>query len=121
MKEFINKLIERLEEYPHGKYEDEYGKGFSNGINVAIKEVNELAEEYNNGWIACSERLPDEEEMKRAYCRNKRGCEFIVIIEGATRQTTLYRTLDGFWLDEHSQIYNVTDWQPLPELSKKGE
>lgn len=46
MKEFIEKLIGRLEEYPHGKYEDEYGKGFSNGINVAIEEVNELAEEY---------------------------------------------------------------------------
>ena len=48
MKEFIEKLIGRLEEYPHGKYEDEYGKGFSNGINVAIEEVNELAEEYKN-------------------------------------------------------------------------
>lgn len=46
MKEFIEKLIGRLEEYPHGKYEDEYGKGFSNGINVAIEEVNELADEY---------------------------------------------------------------------------
>ena len=51
MKEFIEKLIGRLEEYPHGKYEDEYGKGFSNGINVAIEEVNELAEEYKNANI----------------------------------------------------------------------
>ena len=52
MKEFVEKLIGRLEEYPHGKYEDEYGKGFSNGINVAITEVNELAEEYkdNDYW-----------------------------------------------------------------------
>lgn len=66
MKEFIEKLIGRLEEYPHGKYEDEYGKGFSAGINASIEEVNELAEEYINtstntssGWIACSERLPE--------------------------------------------------------------
>ena len=62
MKEFINKLIESLEEYPHGKYEDEYGKGFSAGINASIEEVNQLAEEYINtstdtstdtssGWI----------------------------------------------------------------------
>lgn len=51
MKEFIEKLIGRLEEYPHGKYEDEYGKGFSAGINASIEEVNELAEEYKNANI----------------------------------------------------------------------
>ena len=125
MKEFIDKLIGRLEEYPHGKYEDEYGKGFSNGINVAIKEVNELAEEYINtstdtssGWIPCSERLPD--------------------IEGNTSDTVLVCTIDGFqhmafWCDDEKWRYcesgmikkpmewtEIIAWMPLPAPYKEG-
>ena len=69
----------------------------------------------NNGWIPVSERLPNEEEMKQAYCRNHYGSEFIVMIEGANRPTTLYRTMDGFWVDDKREIYSVVAWQPLPE------
>lgn len=80
----------------------------------AIQEWEDYCKEYNNGWIPCSERLPDEEEIKKAYCRNMYGSEFIVMIEGATLPTTLYRTLDGFWVDERREIYKVIAWQPLP-------
>jgi uncharacterized Fe-S center protein len=65
MKEFVNKLIGRLEEY-QGKIKLHFGnRGDFDFMEVdAVKEiVNELAEEYINtssdtssGWIACSER-----------------------------------------------------------------
>ena len=72
MKEFIDKLISRLEEeaklaeidrerYLHGNANQfNYGKavGYGNAISTAISIVNQLAEEYNNGWIPVSERLP---------------------------------------------------------------
>lgn len=62
MKEFIDKLIERLEESKE-RYEDvaffemntnghtldfEYSNGKKDGVSEAIEIVNELAEEYNN-------------------------------------------------------------------------
>ena len=77
MKEFIEKLIGRLEEISVSRDND----GVINGCNMGICEdddclkclkkkvisiVNELAEEYINtstdtssGWVACSERLPE--------------------------------------------------------------
>lgn len=74
------------------------------------EEVNALKAE--NEWI--SDRVPNEDEMKRAYCRNKYGSEFLVMIEGATRPTTLYRTMDGFWVDDKRETYCVTHWRELP-------
>ena len=79
MNEFVNKLIGRLEELKKlemdreenitedGYWEDceeAFEDGESNGMYTAytkaIQIVNQLAEEYNDGWIPCSERLPEE-------------------------------------------------------------
>lgn len=65
MKEFIDKLIERLEEKAFIDYDEYYTDGGECLISISdVKEiVNELAEEYKvsempTGWIPCSERLP---------------------------------------------------------------
>ena len=34
--------------------------GVINGVMYSKKIVQEVAEEYKGGWIACSERLPEE-------------------------------------------------------------
>lgn len=52
MKEFIEKLIERLEEKQADIWENKslhhfYSEGFGNGIDYAIDKINELAEEYS--------------------------------------------------------------------------
>lgn len=67
MKAFVGKLISRLKEV--GKLEISMhggrcnGKtlalGYAKGIENSIAVVNELAEDYNNWWIPCSERYPD--------------------------------------------------------------
>ena len=112
MKEFVEKLIARLEEYPHGKYEDEYGKGFSNGINVAIEEVNELAEEYNGGWIPCSERLP--EKYGEYLCCDTYG-NFVL---GFPSESDTSDT--GFIVEtEHEYCYDIIAWMELPEKYKE--
>ena len=73
MKEFIDKLISRLEEEKKGQ---EYLFGNSRGnvnqksihkyalqcYELTISIVNELAEEYKGGWISVDERLPNKEE-----------------------------------------------------------
>ena len=73
MKEFVEKLIARLEECEE-RYDDvsfaqlsefgitldyKYAEGKRDGVAETIEIINELAEEYNNGWILCSDRLPD--------------------------------------------------------------
>ena len=70
MKEFINKLIGRLEARKKiilsHKIIDAEDESMIFTYNETINIVNELAEEYTNtstdtssGWIACSERLPE--------------------------------------------------------------
>ena len=66
MKEFIEKLIGRLEELPTkgidrykgGSFGNWEGKDYFIKQNDAIKIVNQLAEEYNNGWIPVEKTLP---------------------------------------------------------------
>ena len=59
MKEFIDKLIERLEdERKSGLALHDFGVvgSYVNAISI----VNELAEEYKGGWISVNDRLPEE-------------------------------------------------------------
>ena len=77
MKQFIDKLIGRLEDGIFSmdermKYDIKTQKHLisqNQGIRYAINSINELAEEYINtstetssGWIPCSERLPNSEK-----------------------------------------------------------
>lgn len=73
------------------------------------------------GWISVSERLPNEDEFIKSYRRNKYASEFIVMIKGANRPTTLYFTHDGWWTDDMKDRYDVTAWMPLPEPYKESE
>lgn len=124
MKEFIEKLIGRLEEEsylvkPRGRSTTDYGDTVVD-IGDAIDIVNQLAEEYKGGWIPCSERLPE--------------------IDGNTSDTVLVCTVDGyrhmaFWCDDGKWRYcesgeikepiewvEIIAWQPLPKpCQTKGE
>ena len=126
MKEFIEKLIGRLEELKSNKgfggtiqqmYADDK-------IDKAIEIVNQLAEEYNNGWIPCSERLPK--------CEN--GCETKALMFQMKETGSIkcgYYGEGGFYRDKYFRTYtNNTDgydardviaWQPLPAPFQKGE
>ena len=73
MQELIENIIEKLEESQE-RYDDvafmemsnnghtldfEYANGKKDAMNEAIEIVKQEAEQYNNGWISCSERLPE--------------------------------------------------------------
>lgn len=66
-------------------------------------------------WIPCSERMPNEKEWIESYIRDKRASEFIVMIKGASRPTTLYLSRDHYWFDENRNFYEVIAWMPLPK------
>lgn len=132
MKEFIEKLIGRLEEL-----KDQYGKqsfayndvnktyefvGREQTTGLIIEIVNELAEKYNNGWIPCSERLPERNEVVLCW---------VTSTTIASGSTYIIGSCDhGFWFLQTYEIghhhfpvkdYKVIAWQPLPAPYKEGE
>ena len=120
----FEKILDRLEREIAGKpTPDEY----NNGINRAYSIVQEVAEEFasgtnvgTNGWIPCSERLPEEPF----------GCLVTVIDCEPVTQTDFENILPYFvgydgesWNDEDGNEipFEVIAWQPLPEPFKESE
>ena len=103
------KLIERFEHTP--------------ALSKIVHNLAWIVEEQPkvSEWIPVSERLPDEEEFVNAYLRIRYAAEFIVMIKGANRPTTLYFTRNGEWVDEKRDTYDVIAWQPLSEPYQNDE
>ena len=62
MNKAFEKILERLEELQNNLLSQTEGDvnlqvGVINGVMYSKKIVQEVAEEYNDGWIPCSERL----------------------------------------------------------------
>ena len=98
----------------------------------AIKIIYELAGEYNNGWIPCSERLPEQHDsMFKKFKGTVRWDDAMfeeisdrVLVTGVYREgtpivfeTSLY---DGQWKDAERKGIKVVAWMPLPEAYKDG-
>lgn len=126
MKEFIEKLIGRLEELKEieknradscdedgcGDGEQIFDDGRSQGrfeqTHKIIEIVNELAEEYKGGWIPVSERLPEKDRY--VLCQGVNG-QFIACID----------SMDDKWRDTHFYTRStILAWMPLPAPYKEG-
>ena len=84
-----------------------------NVIKSIRQMIGEMEKEYNNGWIPCSERLPEMEadvllslrslDVYTGFRANTEGCFYV---EG----------------EGYVEFENVLAWQPLPAPYKpKGE
>lgn len=94
-------LIERLEE--EKKYCSYHPHTRDETINKAIEIVNQLAEESNNGWIPCSERLPEMYD-NNLICTKSGGKTIACVVSEC-----------GDWSDMYGNVVsNVIAWQPLP-------
>lgn len=124
MKDFIEKLIERLEELkadainedcpaiPNSEDCEMEHSCASCYLTAAIKIVNELAEEYNQGWIPVEERLPAIEADVLLSLRN------LDVYTGFRANTVGCFFVDG---EGYVLFENVLAWQPLPEPYKLEE
>ena len=80
-----------------------------NALDKAIEIVKQEAEQYNNGWVLCSERLPEDDSI----------C--IVTVEYPNNETVV----DYGWFDRKRVCWfvgmqdfrssNILAWQPLPQ------
>ena len=117
MKEFIDKLIGRLEELKTEALDKWDGGASHRAYSKAIDIANELAEEYNNGWIPCSERLPDNDNEVLCWYEYR-------IMQGTCIGEMTHRYGIG-WYSKKSDIWvgevsvgvdcKVIAWQPLPQ------
>ena len=82
-------------------------------IKEMLEIMQEVAEEYNGGWVPCSERLPEDDSI----------C--IVTVEYPNNKTMV----DYGWFDRKNVCWfvgmqefrtsNILAWQPLPEPYKE--
>ena len=123
MKEFIEKLIGRLEEYKKKAYvtgiiNNAYEFGACNAMDSAIKIVNQLAEEYNNdGWIPCSKQLPPHsDDLLLIQCSGKPKNN--IVFDNAFCLASY--TKEGWLLELYPEWKGaeVIAWMPLPEPFK---
>lgn len=124
MQKIFEKILEMLEDFK--EWEDDSGRPihtFSEVQRISkCKEiVQEVAKEYNNGWIPCSDRLPKEdgtylvqsvfEEEVHFYDQYyDSGCEAFGTYSDYYDKNTL-----GFLDSEFVKDEDVVAWQPLPE------
>ena len=128
MNEFIEKLIGRLEEKANQTW---LVLAERNGYEKAIEIVNQLAEEYNGGWIPCSERLPETNDAVNITWVNRKPEPYYKDIKDKPFTATgHYHKGKWYWyscvckdyldeygnsdIDEVDKDIEIIAWQPLP-------
>lgn len=83
-------------------------------VDNVEKIINEVAAEFNNGWISTKKQLPEEPNNGLQDMENLQ--EYIVMIDGAETATALYYAGDGEWYRD-GVFYKVSAWQSFPECN----
>ena len=122
MNEAFEKILEKLEELQNNLLSQTEGDavlqvGVINGVMYSRKIVQEVTEEYNGGWIPCSERLPE---------AGKRYLVSAIWKDKDFEKSAVYDAVygsDGLWHSYNYEpvSYKVIAWQPLPEPFKERD
>ena len=97
--------------------EDEFiNKATQLAFDDAKNIVQEVAEEYKGGWIACSERLPEKNGM---YLCTQNSYDLATNKNIIRVSTELVEFYNGKWRRAKNLV--VTHWQPLPEPFKERD
>lgn len=124
MKDAFEKIKERLRTEKSELTSWAEDMAFELGIDKAIEIVNQVAEEYvpdinvgnNDGWIPCSERLPECEDYEETDA-------LLFQLRSGTIEVG-YFGRNNAWRDTYFRNYrnvagvdasNVIAWQPLPK------
>lgn len=118
MQEVFDKIIEKIKTGPYTKlYGSRNSGNYMIPVDKAIKIVKQEAAEYNNGWIPCSERLPED----------KQTCLVTARIYFTPDHVDEIDNYIGVGIDTYSKQFGWLGtepiaWQPLPApYQPKGE
>ena len=132
MNKAFEKILERLEEERRILLENNIQQAIA--LNFAKGIVQEVAEEYNGGWIPVKTRPMTEEEKEyySEYLSEGNGMIYdcplpddgqevlITSKYGSVDKTTFY-TDCGNYFEQYEDYDEVIAWQPLPEPYKERE
>lgn len=143
MKQFIDKLIERLEE-EHERCINRYGVLGGNLPAMEVKQcmeiINQLAEEHkddiqtidvsellgeseqvNDGWISVEDKLPELTEGTECFKQSKCCLTTLRWWDGDMTESVGWYNQSGVW-NEDSKNCKVVAWMPLPpKYQPKGQ
>lgn len=115
MKEVFENIKEKIKNQPIEQFVDTNGNWdlVQTVLDCCCEAVDRVKEEYNNGWIPCSERLPDAEADVLLSLRS------LDIYVGFMANTEGMFYVEG---EGYVEYENVLAWQPLPTpYQPKGE
>ena len=97
--------------YPDcSEYDYAYEIAMQDANNKARKIVNEVAEEYNNGWIPVEEDIPPKDVIMHCFVEMKH-------IDSASSFRTMIDWHEGYWTWSNgkklSDKYEVLAWQKI--------
>ena len=136
MNRAFEKILEKLEELQNNLLSQTEGDadlqvGVINGVMYSRKIVQEVAEEYNGGWIPCSERLPEESGYYLVTYHNWSDGNFLPKYDDTYVRRLHYQISEHFvgWnypknVDDRAENdchKEVIAWQPLPEPFKERD
>ena len=119
----MNKAFEKILERMDSHIEDAKSEGdflYIKPFEIAKRAVQEVVEEYNGGWIPCSERLPDEGQDVLVWFEYFRYGNYNRLFKTMGISYVYNGKWSGFvngssgW----SQL-RIIAWQPLPEPFKE--
>ena len=123
MNKAFEKILEKLEDLQNNLTSQTEGNidlqvGVINGVMYSKKIVQEVSEEYNGGWIPCSERMPEETEKLYLVTYKKFILgNFRYFMDIAYLSPLPDGTLE--WRSEKAPVTRkVEAWQELPEEYK---
>ena len=136
MKEAFEKIIEKLEElqnyacFPTEWVNEEQSKIHSYYANK-LTEILKLTEQYNNGWIPCNERLPEEGGYYLVTYHGWSNGDYLPKFDDTYVRRLHYQKSERFTGWNHPRYCDdkaendtnreVIAWQPLPQPFPKGE
>lgn len=110
--------------YPDcSEYDYAYEIAMQDANNKARKIVNEVAEEYNNGWIPCSSgKLPEDGVDVLVWFEYFRYGSYNRLFQTIGISYTYNGDWSGFVNGQSGwNQLSIIAWQPLPEPFQKGE
>ena len=119
MMNVFEKIREKLEELCEQTYYNSVNGNRYEGIRNSayhntIEIVNKVEQEHNNGWIPCSERLPEVNNF--VLVESEHGIWIVRLIEYGNRKYFV-----DIYNDYSCPIDSVLAWQPLPQPYKERD
>ena len=112
MQEVFQKIINSLEDRQYENRHKLHNDEWNIGIDQAIEIVNHMAEEYNNGWIPCSERLPQQPKEINLF-ETKCLKPYLVSVPHSDYPYKAF--WNGKYFTDGFMKFEANAWKPLPE------